>query len=130
VHDSPEAILFCQIAYGTHLQLDNKYLGTSISQQPCEHRCLTFFVSDVKECLIKFLFHRTKRETVVLVSGSSCQKNHLKHGKCQVVVILPCHHELTCILSIVSRESLKVFASILRRMTSFDRCLEVLEAFN
>jgi hypothetical protein len=36
----------------------------------------------------------------------------------------------TCILSIVSRESLKVFASILRRMTSFDSCLEILEAFN
>ncbi len=46
------------------------------------------------------------------------------------MVVLSYRRELTRILLIVGRKSLKVFASVLGRMTSFDGGLEVLEAFN
>ncbi len=46
------------------------------------------------------------------------------------MIVLSCRRELTRILSIVGRKSLKVFASVLGRMMSFDGGLAVLEAFN
>ena len=82
-----------------------------------------FLVSDVEERLIKLLLRRTKREAEVFVSSSSGQKKGLEHGKCQVVVILTCRREFTCVLAIISGEGFKVFAGVLRRVAGLDRGL-------
>ena len=68
--------------------------------------------------------------TEVFVPSYFGRKKGFEHGKCQVVVVLTCSRDLTCILLKVSRKGFKVLASILGWMASLDYSLEVFEALN